>query len=94
MVAPTLDQFDVLRIERTSAANYDLQTEDLITELMSIDQQYGIDIITADAGTIEFTFKQIPPNHEESHFLDWLENSAPDSDPPNTWKSLIKLGWD
>ncbi len=94
VVAPTLDQFDVVRIEQTTAGNYDLQTGDLIAELTSIDQLYGIDILAADTRSIEFRLKRIPEGQQELRFMQWLHDFAPDIDLPSDLKYPIKLGWD
>ncbi len=47
-------QFDILRLARTDAANYDMLTEDLIKKLQDYHEQVGIDIYHAESDTIEF----------------------------------------
>ena len=90
----TTDQFDILRIEQTRVENYNIHTNDLIKELLSIDQKHGIDILAADAGSVEFRLKRIPMGQEETEFRHWLQEFAPDSDTPNTLDEPIKLWWD
>lgn len=50
VVAPTTDQFEILRIEQTAGTNYGLRTEDLIARLKLLDRLYGIDITGASEG--------------------------------------------
>lgn len=83
-----------MRIEQTTAGNYDLQTGDLIAELIPIDQEYGIDILAADAGSVEFRLKRIPEGQEKSRFVYWLHEFAPHIDPSGDLRYPIKLGWD
>ncbi|WP_168188864.1 DUF4253 domain-containing protein [Thermoflavimicrobium daqui] len=53
-------QWDILRIARTDAANYNINTEDLITKLSQYHQQFGIDILQAETDTVLFDFIQLP----------------------------------
>lgn len=54
VVAATRDQFDIIRIERTEAVNYDYTTAELIRMLQDFDAEFGIDITGASAGVVEF----------------------------------------
>jgi hypothetical protein len=54
VVAKGQTQFDVLRVARSDAVNYDMGTEDLVRKLQSYDDAFGIDIIHAETDTIEF----------------------------------------
>lgn len=56
------DQFDILRIAATDAANYDMSTEDLIKKLLEYDKKYGIEILQAGTDTVLFRLKSLPTN--------------------------------
>jgi len=60
VVAQGRDQFDILRVARSDAVNYDMGTEDLIKKLRSYDQQFGIDIFHAETDTIELGLVEMP----------------------------------
>jgi hypothetical protein len=60
VVAPGASQFDILRIARSDAVNYDMDTEALIAKLVEYDRAYGIDILHAETDTIEFALVQMP----------------------------------
>jgi len=53
-------QFDILRIARTDAINYDMHTEDLIQKIRELDRCYGIHIYLANTDTVAFTFAKMP----------------------------------
>lgn len=53
-------QFDILRLARTDACNFDMDTEDLIQKLESWHFSWGIDIIRAETDTIELTLAKMP----------------------------------
>lgn len=53
-------QFDILRIAQSDAANYDLDTEALVSKLQNYDARYGIDIFHAETDTIEFRLLSLP----------------------------------
>ena len=54
------DQFDILRIENTSAAEHYLDNEDMIRTLQDWDQKYGLEIVAADYDTIELQLRLVP----------------------------------
>ena len=60
VVAPGESQFDILGIARSDAANYGLNTADLVARLRNYDQQFGIDIFQADLETVQFRLKTLP----------------------------------
>jgi len=62
VVATGQNQFDILRIAQSDAANYDMETDDIIRKLEEFDLKFGIDIFHAESDTIEFEFKQLPEN--------------------------------
>lgn len=53
-------QFDILRLARTDACNYELDTESLIRKLQSWHNSCGIDVFHAETDTIEFTLASLP----------------------------------
>lgn len=53
-------QFEILRIARSDAINYGMETEDIIKKLKQYDDQFGIDIFHAETDTIEFSFIKMP----------------------------------
>ncbi|GAB3253089.1 hypothetical protein GCM10027296_20100 [Chitinimonas naiadis] len=60
VVAEGKDQFDSLRIARTSAPNYDQSTEALIAQLRHWHASYGIDIWHVESDTIQLTLRALP----------------------------------
>jgi|JI10StandDraft_1071094.scaffolds.fasta_scaffold08458_6 hypothetical protein len=62
VVARGVAPFDTLRIARTDATNYDMQTEALIHALTAWDQAWGIDIEHATTDTIELSLRRMPPD--------------------------------
>ncbi|MCC9607267.1 DUF4253 domain-containing protein [Blastopirellula sp. JC732] len=54
------NQFDILRIAQTDAANFDMDTEDLVRKLQEYDAKFGIDIFHAETDTIQFRLLQLP----------------------------------
>jgi hypothetical protein len=77
VVAPTTDQFDILRIEGTCEPKRDIETIDILNFLLVIDQQFGIDIMGATTRTIVFKLKQIPQGIEREEFRQWFINNTP-----------------
>lgn len=74
----TTDQFDILRIARTDAANYGLGTEDVIEKLKVLDEQYGIDITSAGSDGLSLILKHIPTGDAALELWQWLSNFCPD----------------
>ncbi|WP_013627101.1 DUF4253 domain-containing protein [Rubinisphaera brasiliensis] len=60
VVANGNSQFDILRIARSDAINYGMETDDLIKKLRVYDDEFGIDIFHAETDTIEFAFQKMP----------------------------------
>ena len=60
VVAPGSGPLDILRIARTDAVNYDLQTEALVRALAEWDRAWGIDVIHAETDTIELALAHMP----------------------------------
>lgn len=62
VVAEGRTQFDILRIAKTDAVNFDLDTEQLISRLQKWDREFGIDLWHAETDTIELDLKGQPPD--------------------------------
>lgn len=60
VVANGDSQFDILRVARSDAVNYDMVTDDLIKKLTEYHRKYDIDIFHAETDTIEFRFSKLP----------------------------------
>lgn len=60
VVGPGESQLDVLRLARTDAVNYDMDTEDIVAKLREYDDEYGIMITHAETDTVEFTLAREP----------------------------------
>lgn len=76
VVGPGTSQFDILRLARSAAGNYDMDTEDLVEKLREYDQRHGIDIFHAETDTVEFTLRDIPA--DLSRFAQDLYEFCPD----------------
>ncbi len=96
VVAPTTDPFDILRCERTDAANYGLDTEDVIARLKTLDEKYGIDITGAGGDGVAFTLKRVPKGEEARELGRWLLDFCPDlhEAPVRFPKGKVSLWWD
>ena len=60
MVGKGGSQFDILRLARADACNYDLDTEDIIGKLRAWHESCGIDIFHAETDTIELSLLKPP----------------------------------
>lgn len=60
VVGPGNNQFDIVRLARTDACNYDLSTEDIIRRLQQYDNEFGIDIFHAETDLVEFDLRTAP----------------------------------
>jgi len=76
VLASGADQFDILRVARSDAVNYDMYAEDLIVRLKKYHEQIGIDIIHAETDTIDFECTSLPANIVA--FCDDLYEFCPD----------------
>jgi len=96
VVAPAHDQYEALRIERTDAVNYGLQTEDVIARLRELDGEFGIDIVGATSTAVEFLLKRIPKGEEASRLAKWLLEFCPDlyEAPERFDRAPVSLWWD
>ncbi len=96
VVAPTLDQYEVLRYEYTNGSNYGFDTEDVINKLKSIDEEFGIDIIGAAFDGVDFILKRIPKGKEAKKLGEWLLEFCPElyEAPKSFPKGDVSLWWD
>jgi len=95
VVAHTINQYDILRIEHTNAGNYGFDTECVIAKLKELDTKYGIDIVGAGFDVVEFLLKYIPKGKEACNLGKWLLDFCPDIDEaPTKFKGQIALWWD
>lgn len=62
VMAPGDDQFDILRLARSNAVNYDMMTEDLIRKLTAYDSAVGLEIFQANTDTVVARLKTLPPD--------------------------------
>lgn len=60
VIGPGESQFDILRLARTDAVNYDMDTEDIVTKLREYDAAYGITIMHAETDTVELNLWRTP----------------------------------
>ncbi len=96
IVAPVEDQFEALRIEKTNGDNYGLSTEDIITSLRQVDQEFGIDIINAGFDSVTFSLDKVPTGINAEQLGEFLFNLCPDLlEPPFEFPDgMIQLWWD
>ena len=96
VVAPTTDQFDILRFEKTDGVNRGLRTEDVIQRLKVLDEHYGIEITGAAISGLEFVFKRIPKGKEARELGKWLFDFCPDLyEAPKSFRGgKVTLWWD
>jgi hypothetical protein len=62
VAGPGDTQFDILRLARTDACNYDLTTDDLIRRLERYHADHGVNIVHAESDTIELDLLRLPSN--------------------------------
>lgn len=96
VVAPTTDQFDILRYERANGANHGLQTEGIIERLKVLDEKYGLDIVGVVGDGLEFRLKQAPKGKQAQELGKWLLEFCPDlyEAPKSFPKGKVALCWD
>lgn len=96
IVAPTDNQYDVLRIEETNGANYGLQTEDLIRWLRGIEERYGLQILDAGFDFVRFELGEVPAGEDALELMADLLQLCPDlegEDDP-LGEGVVQLWWD
>lgn len=65
VVARGVDQFEILRLARTNAVIYGLNTQAIIVKLRAWDKEFGIDIRHATTDQVHFFFKKLPKDRLE-----------------------------
>lgn len=60
VIGPGKNQFDIIRLARTDACNYDLENEDIVRRLQQYDNEFGIDIFHAETDVVEFDLRTAP----------------------------------
>lgn len=76
VVAPIEEKWDILRLARTDAVNYDMQTEDVIDWLSARDSMLQIDILQANTDTVFAALGAVPADIDS--FLKELYEFCPD----------------
>jgi hypothetical protein len=76
VVAPIAAKWDILRLARTDAVNYDMQTEDVINWLSARDSTLQINILQANTDTMFATLGSVPADIDS--FLEELYEFCPD----------------
>lgn len=61
-VLKSTDQFEILRVEETSAVNYDMDNQMVLEKLQEWNKQYPFQIIGADGSRVEAIFTTLPKN--------------------------------
>lgn len=94
-VAPTTNKFDIMRFYQVDGANYGLNTEEIIKELMLLDMHYGIDFI----GPAEVQLRRVPEGDELQELEEWFRGFCPDlaydgKTVTALAKGRISLWWD
>jgi hypothetical protein len=101
VLAPTVDQFDAIRIEQTQQPHADLDPIEIIRVLQSLDVKYGLDLLAAEMSTFEFQLTNMSKT-QKAGFSRWLKAFAPlvhddfKLESKNQSGNLmpIRLGWD
>jgi hypothetical protein len=96
VVAPIEDQFGILLIEGTNAANYGLQTHGIIEALRSIDEDFGVDILNAGFDFVTFRLVRIPEGEDAKELFKHLRAVCPDleQDADSLSDGIVNLWWD
>ena len=76
VVAPIQEKWDILRLARTDAVNYDMQTEDVISWLAERDSMLQLDILQANTDTVFAALGAVPADMDS--FLAELYEFCPD----------------
>lgn len=96
VVAPAIDQFDILRTEQTNGANRGLLTEDIISALEQLNDRYSLDIVSAGFDHVTFVLKRIPTGAEAEELGQYLLRLCPDlgEAPKDIAEGKVRLWWD
>lgn len=60
VVGPGESQLDVVKLARSNAVNYDMETEEIVAKLKEYDEDFGMDIKRAETDTIVFDLVDWP----------------------------------
>lgn len=96
VVAPTTDQFEILNIEQTSGVNYGVLNNDIVSQMQTLDEKYGIDIVGASPDSLDFVLKRVPKGKDATELGEWLLKFCPDifEAPRSFPKGKVSLWWD
>jgi hypothetical protein len=96
VAAPTTDQFDILRFERTDGSNRGLTTEGVITQIKTLDERFGVNITGASQAAVEFILERIPNGKAARALGKLLFSICPDIyEVPKTFPTgKVALWWD
>ncbi len=96
IVAPTNDQFNILRIEETNGNNYEIDTEDIISALRTIHDEHGATILTAGFDNVSFEIERPPIGDQATLLGKSLIQLCPDLfEPPKEFpEGIVALWWD
>jgi hypothetical protein len=72
VIAPSSDQLDSLRIEEIADGNCDLDTEDWLREIKTLDEQFGVDIIAVYELSLTIQLKRLPSEEERRELNRWF----------------------
>lgn len=64
-VVKTMDQFDILRLEQTAAPNYDITTEQVISQLTLWQKKLGLLVIGAGEDWVDMRITRMPADMAE-----------------------------
>ena len=96
VIAPIVDQFDILRIENTFASNRNLGTEEIISSLKYLDEWFGINILGATDASVNFKLKRAPSKDEKKKLKKFIYELCPEieGELSRFTNSTISLWWD
>lgn len=94
VVLESEDFFDILRVEQTDGANYGLDTEDIISKLLTWHQQFRLKILRATNSGVTIKFDK-PPRNSKKLITELLE-FCPDiyEVDHQDLKKPLELWWD
>ena len=78
VIGQASNQFDIVRLAQTDAANYDMMNEDIISKLQAYDDQYGIDVLAAETEGLTFRLKRKLDDSERRGFATDFAEFCPD----------------
>lgn len=96
VAAPVADQLEVLRVEETNGANFNLDTGAVIAGLREIDAEHGLDLVEAGFDHVGFLLRQPPKGKEGQALKRRLKMLCPSLEalPSGRLTGLVRLWWD